>query len=72
MSQNQALGNGGTGYGDSGGPTFWTNPTTGMKALVAITSRGDVPLVSLGVAFRIDTPEVRDFIDEVCDAVDAP
>jgi hypothetical protein len=71
MSQNQALDNGGTGYGDSGGPTFWINPATGEKILVAITSRGDIPTVSTGVCFRIDIPESLDFIQEIRDAVEA-
>lgn len=65
MSQNHAPGRGhaGTCYGDSGGPTFWTEPD-GSEILVAITSSGDVPCVALGMAYRIDTPEVLDFIYE--------
>ena len=69
MSQNQATGNGGTGYGDSGGPTFWTDPATGQKLLVANTSRGDIPTVATGVSFRIDIPESLDFIQAVANAL---
>jgi len=71
MSQNQATGNGGTGYGDSGGPTFWTDPMTGEKFLVANTSRGDIPTVATGVSFRIDIPESLDFIHGVLEDLDA-
>ena len=71
MLQNHATGNGGTGYGDSGGPTFWTDPGTGQVLLASITSRGDLPTVATNAAFRIDIPESLDFIQEVSDAVDA-
>jgi hypothetical protein len=36
LSQNAALGNGGTCYGDSGGPAFWTD-AAGNDVLVAVT-----------------------------------
>jgi hypothetical protein len=71
MSQNQATGNGGTGYGDSGGPAFWTDPLTGEKLLVAITSRGDLQTVATGVCFRIDIPESLDLIHQAEEAVEA-
>ncbi len=42
MSQNHATGDGGTSYGDSGGPTFWIDPDTGVETdmVVAICSWG--------------------------------
>ncbi len=70
LSQNLATGNGGTGFGDSGGPTFWKDPDTGVEILVSITSRGDPLLVNLGVTQRIDIPESLDFIDFVLWLVD--
>ena len=64
MSQNKATDDGGTCYGDSGGPAFWTNPD-GEEILVGITSWGDVPCVSSAFNYRVDIPETLDFIDEV-------
>ena len=63
LSMNQVLGNGGGGYGDSGGPRFWVDPADGSEHLVSITSRGDPNLVELDVAYRIDTPTALDFIE---------
>ena len=61
MSQNLAVGNGGTGYGDSGGPTFW-NGSNGEEILVSITSWGDPNLVATGISYRIDTAKALAFI----------
>jgi hypothetical protein len=65
MSQNQATGDGGTCYGDSGGPSFWKDPETGVETLVGITSWGDVPCVASAFNYRVDIPDTLDFIDEV-------
>jgi len=65
MSQNQATGDGGTCYGDSGGPAFWTDPDTGAETLVGITSWGDVPCVASGFNYRVDIPDTLDFIEDV-------
>jgi hypothetical protein len=62
LNQNFATGNGGTGWGDSGGPTFWKEPATGKELLVALCSRGDPLCVANGVTWRVDTPEALDFI----------
>ena len=62
LSQNPATGNGGSCYGDSGGPIFWE--TDGERILVAITSWGDVSCVSASFNYRIDLPEILDFIKE--------
>lgn len=66
MSQNHAAGNGGTGYGDSGGPAFWTKPN-GDLIQVGITCWGDIPTVAKSVEYRLDLPEVLDFIDSFID-----
>ncbi len=71
VSQNFATGDGGTGYGDSGGPTFWTAPD-GSLVLVSLTSRGDPNLVATGITWRVDIPETLDFIDDVLAAVELP
>ena len=70
LSQNQALGFGGTVQGDSGGPTFWTDPETGRQTLVSITSWGDLANVATGISFRIDTEVSLAFIDAVLDSLE--
>ena len=74
MSQNQATGNGGTGFGGSGGPTFltWTNPDTGeeQEILVAVTSWGDPNLVAMSFSYRVDTEHSLSFIDSVLGSVE--
>jgi hypothetical protein len=65
MSQNQATGDGGTCYGDSGGPAFWIDPDSGQEILVGITSWGDVPCVATGIDYRVDIPDTLDFINDV-------
>jgi secreted trypsin-like serine protease len=69
MSQNQAAGDGGTCYGDSGGPAFWTQPD-GTEILVGVTSWGDVPCVASAFNYRVDIPETLSFIDEVIAGLD--
>ena len=66
LSQNQATGDGGTCYGDSGGPAFWTDPDEG-EILVGITSWGDSPCVAIGFCYRVDTADTLDFIQDVLD-----
>lgn len=61
MSQNNATDDGGTSYGDSGGPAFWINPQ-GREILVGITSWGDVPCVATGFDYRTDIPQTQDFL----------
>jgi Trypsin len=58
VSDNPATGDGGTCYGDSGGPHF----LPGTDVIVAITILGDVPCRSLGRHFRLDTPLARQFL----------
>jgi len=56
LHQKNNAGEGGTGYGDSGGPTLLNG------AAVAVVSSGDVPLWSTSVNTRTDTQEVADFL----------
>jgi hypothetical protein len=71
VSQNPALGNGGTGYGDSGGPAFWVDPDDGSLTLVGTTSTGDPNLVATTFFHRADIPRTLDFIESVIGSVAA-
>jgi secreted trypsin-like serine protease len=64
MSQNQATDDGGTCYGDSGGPAFWTEPD-GSEILVGITSWGDAQCVASAFNYRVDIPDTLGFIEGV-------
>ena len=66
MSQNHATGDGGTCYGDSGGPAFW-EPESETRILVGITSWGDAPCVATGFNYRTDIPQTLNFIKDVID-----
>jgi V8-like Glu-specific endopeptidase len=54
--QKENVDQGGTCYGDSGGPTLVGS------TVVAVVSTGDGPCWSTGVKTRVDTAEVRDFL----------
>jgi V8-like Glu-specific endopeptidase len=60
LSQNPATGNGGTCFGDSGGPNFLN--VNGTRTLVAITITGDSVCRSTNVDYRLDTPTARAFL----------
>jgi len=66
ISQNHATGDGGTCYGDSGGPAFW-EPESETRILVGITSWGDAPCVATGFNYRTDIPQTLNFIKDVID-----
>jgi len=70
MSQNQATDDGGTCYGDSGGPAFWTEPD-GSEIVVGVTSWGDIPCVASSFNYRIDTADSLDFIQDVIDSLES-
>jgi secreted trypsin-like serine protease len=60
ISMNPATGNGGTCYGDSGGPNFLG--TTDVIAATTIT--GDAVCRSTNVTYRLDTPPAREFLGQ--------
>ena len=60
LSQNPALGYGGTCYGDSGGPIFLGGPSSNQ--LVALTSTGDAVCTATSVNYRLDSPEALAFL----------
>jgi hypothetical protein len=60
ISMNAATGNGGTCYGDSGGPNFLG--TTDIVAAITIT--GDAICRATNVVYRLDTESARAFLDD--------
>ncbi len=58
ISMNSAHGDGGTCYGDSGGPNFLGSSTV----LAAITITGDAVCRATNVVYRLDTPAARTFL----------
>ena len=60
LSGNPAKGDGGTGYGDSGGPNF-----LGESSVIAgLTVTGDAVCRATNVIYRLDTPSARDFLSD--------
>ena len=60
ISMNPATGNGGTCYGDSGGPNFLGD----TNAITAITITGDAVCRSTNVVYRLDTQSARTFLEQ--------
>jgi hypothetical protein len=60
LNQNLHQDYSGTGYGDSGGPTF-VNTATGL-VVVSVVSTGDVPCWATSVNQRVDTDASGDFL----------
>jgi Trypsin len=62
LSQNPSTGDGGTCYGDSGGPNFLGDATSDL--LVATTITGDAVCRSTNVDYRLDTVDARWFLGQ--------
>jgi Trypsin len=62
LSQNPALGYGGTCAGDSGGPIFLGDASSNQ--LVALTSTGDHVCRATSVNYRLDTTDARGFLED--------
>jgi hypothetical protein len=60
LNQNLAQGNSGTGYGDSGGPTFLD--TGSGPVIVSVVSTGDIACYATSVNERVDTDNAQDFL----------
>lgn len=60
LSQNPATGNGGTCFGDSGGPNFFR--VDGTQIIAAITITGDNVCRATNVTYRLDTDSARQFL----------
>jgi secreted trypsin-like serine protease len=61
LSMNQATGNGGTCYGDSGGPHFHGD------VIVSITLTGDSVCKATDKTYRLDTPWAQSFLADALD-----
>lgn len=60
ISMNPSTGNGGTCYGDSGGPHFLGDTDTVMS----VTVTGDAPCRAMDTTYRVDTPTARAFLGQ--------
>lgn len=63
LSQNPSTGDGGTCFGDSGGPQFLT--LNGQQLLTSVTITGDSVCRSTNVDYRTDTPGASSFFSYV-------
>lgn len=64
LSMNPATGNGGTCYGDSGGPHFIHLDGAETTIVASLTVTGDAPCKASDKTYRTDTQAARDFLDE--------
>ena len=65
LAQNPATGDGGTCYGDSGGPHFLGAGAQETNITVSIGApKGDLQCRAMNQTYRLDTPSARDFLDE--------
>lgn len=62
LPMNRVTGNGGTCYGDSGGPHFIHLNGVETDIIVSVTSLGDVPCVASDKTYRVDTESARSFL----------
>jgi trypsin len=64
ISMNPARGDGGTCYGDSGGPNFLGAGATETNILAGTTITGDFVCRATNVDYRLDTPSARAFLGQ--------
>jgi secreted trypsin-like serine protease len=62
LSMNEATGDAGTCFGDSGGPHFFGGATSNL--LVSITVTGDAMCRATDKTYRLDTASARAFLDD--------
>jgi hypothetical protein len=62
ISMNPALGDGGTCYGDSGGPNFLGAGPTETNIVAATTITGDFMCRATNVVYRLDSASARNFL----------
>ena len=61
LSQKAVFDEGGSCFGDSGGPIFWVVPEAN-EIIVAVTSTGDAQCVATGLDYRVDVSEILERI----------
>jgi secreted trypsin-like serine protease len=64
ISMNPTKGDGGTCYGDSGGPNFLGAGATETNIVASTTITGDMWCRSTNVTYRLDTPDARAFLGQ--------
>jgi hypothetical protein len=64
ISMNPTLGDGGTCYGDSGGPNFLGAGATETNIVAATTITGDYMCRATNVVYRLDTGSARSFLGQ--------
>jgi secreted trypsin-like serine protease len=64
ISMNPSLGDGGTCYGDSGGPNFLGAGATKTNIVAGTTITGDFMCRATNVDYRMDTPSARAFLGQ--------
>ena len=64
ISMNPALGDGGTCYGDSGGPNFLGAGASETNIVAATTITGDYLCRATNVVYRLDTDSARSFLGQ--------
>lgn len=64
LSQNIATDDGGTCYGDSGGPNFLGAGAGADGIIAGVTITGDAVCRATNVIYRLDTPSARDFLGQ--------
>jgi secreted trypsin-like serine protease len=69
LSQKAVFDEGGTCFGDSGGPSFWVDLESGDEIVVAVTSTGDAQCVATGLNYRVDTAATLGWIYDVMDDI---
>ncbi|MCI0693226.1 trypsin-like serine protease [candidate division KSB1 bacterium] len=64
LSQNDATGDGGTCFGDSGGPNFLGAGANETNIIASLTVTGDAMCLATNVTYRLDTASARDFLED--------
>lgn len=64
LPMTKSTGDGGTCYGDSGGPHFIHLNGVETTIVASITVTGDAPCVATDKTYRMDTASARDFLDD--------
>jgi hypothetical protein len=64
ISMNPTLGDGGTCYGDSGGPNFLGAGSRETNIVAATTITGDFMCRATNVVYRLDTASARSFLGQ--------